>query len=392
VFSTQVAGIYYGAGKITIGATGQANVCTFTDSDQVLVWRNYRVSDTLYEINLLGASGNKTTMTLTGWVIRGQAGKTWNITCNTNADFKAYGCSLANIRTAALSAGSVMEDCTIKTATLIDANGAVITGCSLTGALIKVDSTTEMAAVENNTFTSAGTGHAVEITVAGTYSFQDLSFSGYAASNGSTGNEAVYVNVASGSVTLNITGGTTPSYRTAGATVTVVAGSVTAQLTVTNTTGSAIASAQVMVAAASGGPFPHLASVTIANSGTTATVTHTSHGLSTNDKVLIKGASHYQNNGVFTVTVTGTNTYTYTLLSAPGSNPTGTITSTFVVLSGLTNGSGQISMSRVFASNQPVSGWARKSSAAPYYKTGQISGTVDAGAGASLTALLIADE
>jgi hypothetical protein len=80
------------------------------------------------------------------------------------------------------------------------------------------------------------------------------------------------------------------------------------------------------------------------------------------------------------------------MASAPGSNPTGTITSTFVVLSGLTNAQGQLTMSRVFPNDQPITGWARKSSAAPYYKQGPISGSVDSGTGATLTALLIADE
>jgi hypothetical protein len=49
----------------------------------------------------------------------------------------------------------------------------------------------------------------------------DSTLSGYAASDGSTGDEAIYVNVGSGSLTITVLGGTTPSIRTAGATVTV---------------------------------------------------------------------------------------------------------------------------------------------------------------------------
>ena len=116
----------------------------------------------------------------------------------------------------------------------------------------------------------------------------------------------------SGTVDLTVINGATPSYTTYGATVNVIAGAVTTSLLVTDTAGTPIQSAQVMVAA-SAGPLPYNATVTIANSGTTATVTHTSHGMSTGDKVRIKGASHYQNNGVFTITVTGANTYTYNL-------------------------------------------------------------------------------
>jgi hypothetical protein len=112
----------------------------------------------------------------------------------------------------------------------------------------------------------------------------------------------------------------------------------------------------------------------------------------TNDKSLINGASIDANNGVYAITVTSENQYTYTMGSSPGSNPTGTITATWTALYGTTDANGQISMSRVFSVNQPVSGWARKSTSAPYYKTGPISGTIDSGTGASLTALLLSDE
>lgn len=71
-------------------------------------------------------------------------------------------------------------------------------------------------------FISSGTGHGMEITVAGTYTFSGNTFSGYAGANGSTGNEAVYNN-SGGAVVLNVTdGGGTPTIRNgAGATTTV---------------------------------------------------------------------------------------------------------------------------------------------------------------------------
>lgn len=391
---TQVNGVYFGAGKINIGASGQTNVCNFIDADQVLIWKNFPVDVALYAFNLIGNGSFATTMELTGWVVRGQSNKTWDIVCGTNAHFKAYGCSFANIRQASLSSASVLDGCNIDASGTLDINGTTITNCSFsnqTASQLKVDTPAELAVVTASSFNSDGTGHAIEITAVGTYDFENLTFADYAASNGSTGNEAVYVNVASGSVTLNINGGTTPSVRTAGATVTVVAGAVTVLMTVSDVAGAPIQNAQVLVAAAAGGPFSYQTTVTITNSGTTATVNQTAHPFATNDKVLIKGASHAANNGVFSITVTGANSYTYTMASAPGSNPTGTIRATFVVLSGTTNASGQISMSRVFPSDQPVSGWARKSSGAPYFKTGPVTGTVDSGTGANFSALLIAD-
>ena len=96
--------------------------------------------------------------------------------------------------------GATISNCTFSNTTVTASNPNVISSCS---------------------FTSGGTGHAMIIPSAGTYTFSNLTFTGYAASNGSTGNETVYVTATSGAVVINVTGGTIPTYRTAGATVTV---------------------------------------------------------------------------------------------------------------------------------------------------------------------------
>jgi hypothetical protein len=275
-------------------------------------------------------------------------------------------------------------------------NGATISKVSFTNT--KVDSATpaDAAKISASTFTkTTGTQHAIEISgTAASMTLTAVGFVGYAGSNGSTGNEAIYVNIASGTVTINIAGGgDTPSIRTAGATVNVVAGSVTTLVTVVSEDGLPISGAAVALYAKDAtGSLPYHESVTITNSATTATVSHTGHGMESGDKVLIQGASHWQNNGVFTITVTGVNGYTYTLPSAPGSNPTGTIIATWAALYGTTDVNGEISMTRVFSTNQPVTGWARKSTSSPYYKTGPFSGTIDSALGASFSALLLKDE
>ncbi|MHC4988727.1 MAG: hypothetical protein ACYTFX_09570 [Planctomycetota bacterium] len=158
-------------------------------------------------------------------------------------------------------------------------------------------------------------------------------------------------------------------------------------------TGTAIQNANVFLyATATTGSLPAEDSVTIVNSGTTATVTHTSHGLTSNDKVWIQGASLSENNGVFTITVTDANTYTYTMGSSPGSSPTGTITSTFVFFKGLTDVNGEISLTKSIPANQSVDGWARKSTSAPRYKQGPLVGTVSVSADTTLTGVLVLDE
>jgi hypothetical protein len=111
-------------------------------------------------------------------------------------------------------------------------NGAAITNSSFSNCKITSASPGDADNISNCSFTSAGTGHAIEIGgTAANMTLSGVTFSGYAGTNGSTGNEAIYVNIASGSMTINISGGgSTPSIRTAGCTVTVV-NSVTLTLT-----------------------------------------------------------------------------------------------------------------------------------------------------------------
>lgn len=156
--------------------------------------------------------------------------------------------------------------------------------------------------------------------------------------------------------------------------------------------GTGIQNVQVLLTTNTAATLPFNTTVTIVNSGTTATVTHTGHGLSSGEKVLIKSASLWQNNGVFSITVTDANTYTYTMTAAPGSSPTGTIKATYVFIYDVTDVNGLVSVAKYVAANQPVTGWARKSSGSPYYKTGSLFGTVTAAAGAELSTVLISDE
>jgi hypothetical protein len=294
-----------------------------------------------------------------------------------------------------LSTGASVS-CTWRRCGLVTAGGATFSKCVFdkpTGTIgVTASSPANAALITDSTFVSDGTGHGLEITgTAANMTLTNCTWTGYAGSDGSTGNEAIYVNIASGSMNLTISGGTTPSVRTAGATVTVISGAVTVTATVTDGT-SAIQNARVFLQAAAGGPFPSDVTVTISNSGTTATVTHTAHGMATNDKVVIRGASLDANNGIFTITKINNDSYSYTMGSTPGSSPTGTIKATFVIIHDLTSAGGTVQMSRVFSSSQPFTGWARKSTSAPYFKQGAMTGTVSSTTGATPSVVLVSDD
>lgn len=264
-----------------------------------------------------------------------------------------------------------------------------------TSALIWNSSTNPNSKLDGSTFTKGTNAHhAIEFGLSSptAITLTDMTFTGFNASN-NVNDSVLHIKRTSGTVTITLSGTSQPSYRTDGATVVFVTGAVTTEVNTVTVDGTAVSGANVLLyATPTTGSLPANVTVTIANSGTTATVTHTAHGLSTNDRVRIKGASHAQNNGVFQITVTGTNTYTYTMGSAPGSSPTGTIKAWFVFLYGTTNGSGNISMSRSIPANQSVTGWARKGTGTPLYKTAPLSGTVNSTTGFSGTGVMILDE
>lgn len=103
---------------------------------------------------------------------------------------------------------------------------ANLSGCKFTNTKVNAATPAEAAGITTSTFVkNVGTQHALEIAgTAADITLTGNTFTGYAASNGSTGNEAIYVNIAAGSMTITISGGSTPSIRTAGCTVTVSSG------------------------------------------------------------------------------------------------------------------------------------------------------------------------
>lgn len=316
---------------------------------------------------------------------------------NASTVSKLISCNFNKIGTTTLRAAVEVTGCAWRQADRVTTNGAILTSCNFS----KTFATSAVLVASLNTlvgctFTSLGTGYAVELNSLGAGSMNwNNTLSGYAVASGSTGNEAIFVNVASGSLIINVTGGSVPTIRTAGAVVTVVSGTVSVTVVVKDTSSPpvAISEARVLLKASDAtGALPFEVTVTVANSGTTATVTHTAHNMLTNDYVFISGASLAANNGTFLITKIGANSYSYVMGSTPGSSPTGTIKATYVALIGLTDINGNITISRIYSSNQPVTGWARKSTTAPLYQQGAISGTINSSTGFSTTIQLISDE
>jgi len=265
------------------------------------------------------------------------------------------------------------------TFTLATGSDVIISGADLDGSTINGDATLDV----DTDFTDITINGNLDITIAAdtVLDFSNVTVTGNVTN--SAGSNTLTINASNGS---SLTAGDAGT----GNGETNIVNAVTLTVNVKDTSGSNIENARVLLEAEAGGAAPSDDSVTVSNVTTTATVTHTAHGMSTNDWVVIRGADDEYYNGIFQITVTTANAYTYTMSGTPTVD-TGTITATQSYINELTLSTGIATENVNFGTDQPVRGVARKSSASPFYRTGSISGTITS-AGFSTTITLILDE
>lgn len=270
---TNLGGSYELQGTFAIGQNnaGTATLCRFEDSD-----RNISLVDTFHSASNFTQILIDHASTVCNWT-------NINITAlgtnnpgliavqSNNPEFNVTGGTLTNIGTTVLRSNSTMTGVTWRGTDQITQNGATLDGCiidqnSATAALLSDNP----SLTDDCTFISDGTGHAIEITSSGIYSLTGHSYSGYAGSNGSTGNEVIYNN-SGGSVTLNVSGGDTPTVRDGAGASTTVNATVTFSLSnvvsgttlyVEATSGGSLTAGDVMVAATTVTVDPYTANLT----------------------------------------------------------------------------------------------------------------------------------
>ena len=166
-----------------------------------------------------------------------------------NADINFDTCTFTDMNTFVFMSGATILATTFRRCGQVTQGGAVFTNCKFdnstaTKALVVANA---VASVTNTEFISDGTGYALEgFSTAGDYSLTNLTFTGYAAVNGSTGNEAIHVLATGGTVNLGRSGGTIPSIHTDGATVNITV-SITLTITVVGENTLPIEFAQVAI-------------------------------------------------------------------------------------------------------------------------------------------------
>lgn len=142
-------------------------------------------------------------------------------------------------------------------AEVLTQDGGTITNSTIrprTAATVAMMLSPTFSFISNTAFVQKGAGHAVEITVPGIYTLNQLTWTGFGA-DGS--DDAAIYNNSGGLVQLLRSGGTVPSIKDGpGASHELLADPVTTQITVKNVnTGAAVQGARVYLVADDGGPL-----------------------------------------------------------------------------------------------------------------------------------------
>lgn len=395
-------GVYYWKGLISLGDSTTS--VDFRDSDKnISIEQCLHTYASFNKIEINNSSSNVEWTRINFTTVNESDTAPGQFEMVDNATVAMDGCNFVGMDTFIFQSNATVGGCTFIRCGQITHGGADFDSCKFigyegtadTGYLtynVNADPDGEM----DNCYFEKGTAatHAISFgtSIPSSITLRGIDFSGYNASNGQNDSTLYFADTA-GTITVNLIGCSgNITYKTAGATISLVTNPVTFTVTVRDiNTRAAIQNAKVTVWADTTGPLPYNDSVTIVQSAGTATVTHTAHGLATNQWVEISGANESAYNGLKQITKINDNSYSYTVPSGTSSPATGTITATAVIINGETDASGQISDTRSYSSDQDYTGKALKGTHSPVYKEGPLSGTIDSGSGGSANVLMIPD-
>ena len=227
-------------GKLTLGSSGTA--VYFRDSNVfILLDATPKVTSSFNTIEVNNASSD---IVLTNVSIKSlSTASPGRLVCNANASFVLESCTFENMSGTWTFGGtnSAATNCVFRGAGQILPKGGDMTGTRITGyegtadtGALNWDVATATAGLLDDMTFVKGTAstHAMEFDATNsptTINLSGHSYSGYNASNGQT-DSTILIRRTTGTVTINVSAGDTPSYKSLGATVSVVS-STTVTLT-----------------------------------------------------------------------------------------------------------------------------------------------------------------
>lgn len=225
-YVTAQNGVLFCYGMLTIGG---ASTTVFTDNDSKVLFLD-GMFDSGWSGNTIDLQ-NASTVVNIGNTIESLGTDT---VVDTRADFIVTGTSgaltfygqLLNHRNIVLTSGA-----TVNGGAVLEFKDLTHGGATINNAVFRTRSASGVAAIDdidftlisNVTFNQIGAGHAIEVAIPGTYSFNNLRFNNYGADGSSS---AVVYNNSGGTVTINVSGGDSPTVLNgAGASTTIVSSS-----------------------------------------------------------------------------------------------------------------------------------------------------------------------
>lgn len=223
---TFVDGGYKFQGHLLMGTVGTA--VDFRDSNKALTIQNteYVTSNfNLFEVRNAASVVQWTSISVLSLstVARG------NFLVTDNAAVTLTSCTFTDMGTFVFRAATTVDECTFRRCSTITHGNSNFINNNILASVATAVTTATPGSIQNCTFVSSGTGHAIEITAPGTYTFSGNQFTGYGAS--ATTNAAIYNN-SGGLVTLNVSGGgTVPTVRNGTGASTVINAAANVTLT-----------------------------------------------------------------------------------------------------------------------------------------------------------------
>jgi len=415
IFQTAPGG-YTWKGKLRIGNSGGGGTpCEFLDSNALLQIEDTRHSLADFTEMLLEDAASILTLDRVTFLGLGtnNPGRFEMITSAATANLTD--CTFQDFGDTVLGTGATFLRVAWINADVVTANGADLSGSSVSGfegaddtaALLWNTATDPDGLLDDMTFTQESGvffTHAIEFTSSAplTQTINGMVANGYHASDGNDDSTFLFADRGSDVTwTLNIIGGSGNfSYKKAraGDTVIIVLDPVTALVRVTDENADDFQSVRVLLEAGDGtGDLPFEDTVTITRVSSTASVAHTTHGMSSGAKVAIRNSAQPEYNGVFAISNVTTNAYDYTVTGTPDTpatiaNGKAAITATGVVFEGLTDVNGEISASMSYSVDQNVRGKARRSTTSPLYKTADFTDVIDSVDGLTKGIQMIRDD
>ena len=237
------ANTYGCQGTLNFGSSAADDDAWFDDSGVVVAFEDRDVGDDKFKFVVQGNSTDSNNFYLTNSVIQSARPGVEVDMSSSNIDVLyldtvtfSNTLNAVNFPTDSASQTHTVIGCTFNNCGTIDFGTVDVEDCVIsnsnasTNGAVLLDTTGYTANWDGNTFISGGTGHAIYITATGSYTFTNLTFTGYAAQGGTAANRSVYNN-SGGAVTITNSGSTGITYRDGASATTTIVDAITVTFT-----------------------------------------------------------------------------------------------------------------------------------------------------------------